>query len=179
MLATLISACAGNQAKHSYVEDYRAELEKAGLPAFSPDTLPGPAADFFRFLDGFSADMVASETTTVYAENAYLNDTLKTVRGNDAIREYFVETFENVESVEAEVVDAVGNDRSWYFRWRMTIVFKDLNKGEPSESVGVTHVVFDEDGKVAIHQDYWDAASAFFVLLPIAGPMINAVKDRL
>jgi hypothetical protein len=179
MLATLISACAGNQAKHSYVEDYRAELEKARLAAFSPDSLTGPAADFHRFLDGFSAEMVADETTNVHAKNAYLNDTLKTVRGNEAIRDYFVETFENVESVEAQVVDVVGSGRSWYFRWHMTIVFDGLNKGEPSESIGVTHVVFDDDGKVAIHQDYWDAASAFFVLLPIAGPMINAVKDRL
>ena len=56
--------------------------------------------------------------------------------------------------------------------------FEDFNDGEPSRSVGVSHVVFDDDGRVLIHQDYWDAASHFFVLLPF-GKIVDVVKDRL
>ena len=179
MLATLLSACAGKQAKHDYVADYQRELAQASLTPFSPDDLPDHARQFHDFLDGFSAEMVANASMDVYASDAYLNDTLKTVRGNAEIREYFVETFENVESVTANVVEVVGSGRSWYYRWNMTIVFDGLNKGEPSDSVGVTHVVFDENGKVAIHQDYWDAAGGFFQYVPLLGAGIRWIKGRL
>jgi hypothetical protein len=38
------------------------------------------------------------------------------------------------------------------------------------------YVLFDESGKVILHQDYWDSASGFFEHIPIVGGVIKAVK---
>lgn len=179
MLASLIAACGGNPERHSYVSEYLSILDEAGLGGVEPNRLPEGPRRFFEFLDGFSAEAVERDALEVYAENAYLNDTLKTVRGGEAIREYFLETFRNVAELDAQVVEVTGADRSWYFRWQMTMRFEDLNRGRPATSVGVSHVVFDDDGRVLVHQDYWDAASHFFVMVPIAGQVINKVKNRL
>ncbi|MDX1569455.1 MAG: nuclear transport factor 2 family protein [Xanthomonadales bacterium] len=180
MLSALVAACAGNSEKHQYVPAYEQAMASADFEsAVDVGALPDGPRRFYEFLDNFSAETVSRETGAVYAEDAFLNDTLKTLRGRQAIEAYFTETFTHVESLEAEVVEVVGADRSWFFRWRMTLVFKDLNDGQPSTSVGVSHVIFDDAGQVQVHQDYWDAATHFFSMVPIAGKIIEKVKDRL
>ena len=179
MLAAIIAACAGDMARHDYVKDYETVVAQAELPAIDAASLPDGPARFLAYLDNFSADTVANRTMEVYAEDAYLNDTLKTIRGNDEIREYFVETFTKVEALEASVVEVSGSGKSWFFRWQMTMQFEDLNDGEPAVSVGVSHIIFDDEGRVKVHQDYWDAASHFFVMVPIAGKIITRVKNGL
>lgn len=179
MITALLSACAGNPERHNYVSGYDAALSAADYPQHDPGNLPDFARRFHDYLAGFSAETVASRTTEVYAEDAYLNDTLKTVRGNTAIRDYFAETFDRVRALDASVEEVVGHGRSWFYRWRMTLTFEDLNKGRPLVSIGVSHVVFDEDGRVAVHQDYWDAATFFFTAVPVAGKLIDKVKDSL
>ena len=48
-----------------------------------------------------------------------------------------------------------------------------------ANGVPVEYVIFDDEGRVKVHQDYWDAASHFFVMVPVAGKIITRVKNKL
>jgi len=44
----------------------------------------------------------------------------------------------------------------------MTIAVQELAGGEPVTTYGMSHFRFDAEGKVILHQDFWDASAGFF-----------------
>ena len=136
-------------------------------------------ARFQDFLSVMNRETVRAKTRQVYAENAYLNDTLKTLHGAAAIEEYFLATTENAESITVRFDDVAESGGDYYFRWVMDVKLKKFKPGETLRSIGMTHVRFDEQGKVVMHQDYWDAAQGLFEHVPVLGSVIRAIKKRL
>ena len=180
MLARIAHALAGDVARHEYATGYLDALEAAGVTGtIDRASLPSGPRAFVAFLENFSKQHVAEQTLSVYAPDAWLNDTLKTTRGASAIRDYFTETAEMLAQMEAQVLEATGQARSWFFRWTMTMRFESLNRGQSIRSIGASHVVFDAQDRVLVHQDYWDSGTWFFLAVPVAGQVIDRVKRRL
>lgn len=162
-----------------------------GVSAYQDFLLSHPGADlqgpeeqaaiqrFQDFLSRFTAEKLQRDTTTVYAPDAFFNDTLKTVRGAEAIRAYYLETISHTESITVEFTDVARSGREYYFRWVMDVRFRGLARGRTVRTIGMTHVRFDSAGRVLLHQDYWDSTQGFFEYLPVIGPVIRAIKNRL
>lgn len=134
---------------------------------------------FQSLLSDFKAPDFAERIHEVYAEDAFFNDTLKTVRGVDEIEAYLVASADAIEKGTVEFLDGVADNGNYYFRWAMTIRFKRLARGEDKHSVGMTHVRFDSDGKVLLHQDFWDSTGGLFEHVPGLGWMLRRAKKRL
>ena len=141
--------------------------EQAGIERFR---------DFLEHLDEQSA---IDKTTTVYARDAYLDDTLKTVRGNEAIRDYFVKTAQGLDGMVVRFDDLAVSGRNYYFRWTMGTRMKHLARGRNIRTTGVTLVRFDREGKVILHQDYWDSARGVWDHVPGIGAVIRGIRSRL
>ena len=43
----------------------------------------------------------------------------------------------------------------------------------------MTHVRFDDQGRVLFHQDYWDAGSVVYERVPVLGSLVRFVKARV
>lgn len=161
---------------------YLSRLEELSkLPTVAPGS-EHEAAAVERFKDFFSVlseENVKSKIDRVYAADAYLNDTLKESEGVEQIREYFIESARAVHECRVDVADWTRSDGDYYFRWIMTIRFKRFGGGRETRSIGVSHVRFDAEGRVALHQDYWDAASGLFEHIPLVGGLIRLIKRRL
>lgn len=147
---------------------------------------PRPGADteaaierLRRFFDDVTPETVRSMAGEVYAPDAYFNDTLKTIRGGEAIEAYFLKTAQNAASVRVEFVNIARDGDDFYFRWRMTMRVDALEGGEPLVSWGVTHFRFDEAGRVTIHQDFWDSAGGLYEYIPVIGGLLRAIRARL
>ncbi len=139
-----------------------------------------PAARRFQeFFVDFRNAVESGAVKDMYAKDAYLNDSLKEMHGVDAIDNYFRKTLETATVVRVSFQDAAVSGENYYFRWVMDIRAPELNEGQAIRSMGMTHVLFDPEGKVAVHQDYWDAASGLFQYLPVIGSMMGWVKGRL
>jgi hypothetical protein len=136
-------------------------------------------ARFSDFVSDLSEERIRASAPSVYAEDAWLNDTLKTVEGSAAIEEYFVESARATEEIRAQVTGWARSGADFYFRWEMAIRFRKLRRGRTCRSIGMSHVRFDRYGRVAFHQDYWDAAAGLFEHIPILGWMIRKIKARL
>jgi len=185
LLAILLtSACAG---KTAVVDPMKFHDE--ALAATDPATLGAPATAsaaqneaverFKSFFGDLNEDRVKKNIRSVYAPEAWFNDTLKSIRGVDALEHYLVDTARAVESCKVDVDEVVASPNGVYVRWRMHIRFKKFRRGETHSSIGVTLLRFDKDGLVAYHQDYWDSGANLFEKIPVIGAGIRAVKRRL
>lgn len=134
---------------------------------------------FENLFSDFSEANIREHVRDVYAENVYFNDTLKEVRGIDELENYLIESATAVESCHVDIEDVASNNGNYYVRWVMAIRFKRLARGETTRSIGISHLRFDDDGKIVLHQDYWDAASGLFEHIPLIGWGIRKVKARV
>ncbi len=163
---------------------WHAESLKATEAAVIGSPAPGSpeqkaAVEKFRgFFGDLKEDAIKANIRSVYAPDVRFNDTLKSIRGVDGLEKYLVATARNVESCKVEIDEIVPTPSGVYVRWRMGILFKKFHKGETQWSIGVTHLRFDKEGRVAYHQDYWDSGSNLFEKVPVLGAGIRAVKRR-
>ena len=177
--ALLLTSCATmpDSPKPDPLDEYRAALSAAEKEG------SGNEEDGLRNIKSLLAEFTKenmSRAADVYAKDAFLNDTLKTVRGGQAIEDYFVETCDSLEYARVKFDDTLrSEDGSYYLRWTMVMKSKVINKGNEIETIGVSHIRFDKEGKVLVHQDYWDSARGVFEHIPIIGKGIRIVKNRL
>jgi hypothetical protein len=61
----------------------------------------------------------------------------------------------------------------------MLIVSPGLNDGAPLVSYGVSQFRFDQEGKVLLHRDFWDAGTGLYEYLPGIGGLVARARDLL
>lgn len=184
-LALLLSACsaaprgATRDAWQEYLETVRRQQEAGATlePGSEEERLA--VARFQDLLSDYTAPDFASRIGDVYADDAFFNDTLKTLHGAAEIEEYFVATAAALERGTVEFVDLAAGDGDYYFRWVMTVRFKRLARGEDVVSAGMSHVRFDAAGKVVLHQDFWDSTGGLFEHVSGLGWLLRRAKARL
>tara|TARA_B100000902_G_C27261719_1_gene891195 strand:- start:893 stop:1381 length:489 start_codon:yes stop_codon:yes gene_type:complete len=133
---------------------------------------------FTKFVSHWSPDTVKSEVMSVYAQDAYFNDTLKELTGRDQIAEYMERSLGATTGVAVEVNDIAYGNSDFYYRWTMKIYFKSLNNRNPGVSEGMSQIRYTEDGLIALHRDFWDAASGIFEYLPVFRSAMPWVKGK-
>lgn len=162
-------------------EEYRAILDQTSATAVAlsdVDRAQAIARVQAVFLP-FSVENVRQRVREAYADDAYFQDTLKAVRGIDAIEEYMAESADQCESCTVDFEDVVASGLDVYMRWTMHIRFKKLRRGTTCSSIGMTQLRFDENGRVLMHQDFWDSGANVFELIPVLGGLIRFVKRRI
>jgi hypothetical protein len=162
----------------SVLERLRHELPQAFPRGSSAEQ--AALARFAAFFADFSPNKIERLVDLTYAADVWFNDTLKTVRGREALRGYLAHSASAVQSCRVKILDTLSNEGGDYFvRWHMVIRFKRFKPNEDTETVGISHLRFDRDGLVALHQDYWDATQGLFEHVPILGMGIRAIKKRV
>lgn len=81
-------------------------------------------------------------------------------------------------SYSLEIDDIASTDKGHYLRWTMKFAAPKLAKGQEIVSVGMSHLIFDDEGKILLHQDFWDSSSNLFEHIPLVGGGIRMVKKR-
>jgi hypothetical protein len=164
--------------------DYLTELaaQSKSAPALARGSAEETTAlaRFQTFFADFSPQKIDVLLDSTYSENAWFNDTLKTIRGREAMRGYLRHSAEAVQSCVVDVKESLCNNTGDYFvRWVMTIRFKRFKKGQDTTTIGMSHLRFNSEGKVCFHQDYWDSTAGIFEHVPVLGWMIGKIKARL
>ncbi|MDE2144068.1 MAG: hypothetical protein KGJ84_16790 [Elusimicrobia bacterium] len=183
-VAVFLSACAGHPTVSNPIADHEAALAAtdskiAGSPAPGSPEETAAVARFKAFISDLSTASVKSDIRKVYAPVLFFNDTLKTIRDVDTLEKYFLTTDDAMSSYGLKVEQTISTPQGVFVRWRMDVVFRRFHKGQVQSSIGISHVRFDNEGRVIYHQDYWDSGSALFEKIPILGAGIRAVKRRI
>ena len=175
-LLIILSGCAG-PATYDYTQSVReAEAAKPGVVLSA-----GDERDAIGRFDAFFADVtvesIHSRIDGFYAPEVYFNDTLKTLRGREAVKEYFLRMPQHTEFVRGKTLDHSRSGANYYVRWILDVRYKGAK--ETVRTMGVTLLRFDESGRVVLHQDFWDSSAGFYEHLPVLGGVVRWIKSKI
>lgn len=163
-------------------EAYRQTLER--LDARYPEP-PPPAvreaglARFGAMWSDLTEASVSELGEQVYAEEAWFNDTVKTLAGGESIAAYLLETARRVDACTVSIDHAVHDGADTYIRWTMRFVLKGRTAEDEIMSCGMSHLRFNPEGQVVLHQDFWDPAGGMYEYFPGLGWLIRQVRGRI
>lgn len=149
-------------------------------PEPGSETGQAALARFCRFFENMTPEQVESTVEEVYAPEAWLYDTLVLHHGIGQIKPYFIATAKRASGVQVEVLDTLTSGKDVFIKWRMDIKWSAFRqKGRVTTSFGMSHLRFDESGRVVMHYDFWDSAHGFFEHLPVVGGLIRFIKRKV
>jgi hypothetical protein len=129
------------------------------------------------FFETLSPQSVA-QLHTIYDAQARFKDPFNEVQGLPEIERIFQHMYVALDQphfvVTGQVVDGPQAFLTWEFRFR----FKRFDTITLQAVRGASHVVFNEQGLVTMHRDYWDAAEELYEKLPVLGGVMRWLKKR-
>jgi hypothetical protein len=129
------------------------------------------------FFETLSPQSVA-QLHTIYDAQACFKDPFNEVQGLPEIERIFQHMYVALDQphfvVTGQVVDGAQAFLTWEFRFR----FKRFDTTTLQAVRGASHVVFNEQGLVTLHRDYWDAAEELYEKLPVLGGVMRWLKKR-
>jgi hypothetical protein len=129
------------------------------------------------FFETLSPQSVA-QLHTVYDEQATFKDPFNEVQGLPEIERIFRHMYVALDQphfvVTGQVVDGAQAFLTWEFRFR----FKRFDTTTLQAVRGASHVLFNAQGLVTMHRDYWDAAEELYEKLPVLGGVMRWLKKR-
>ncbi len=173
-----MAACSTAAKKYGYVSDYNDTLES--VDGNKPDmAYPDELANLIRLFSDLKSDNVSQQVMDTYSQTLYFNDTLHTFTDRDKLAEYLIDGAQRVDDISIAFHDVAITGENYYVRWIMRMQFRVLRKSVDSQSIGISHIRFDEAGKINFHQDFWDNTAGFFEHLPFVGGMISRIKASM
>ncbi|MEM6543763.1 MAG: nuclear transport factor 2 family protein [Pseudomonadota bacterium] len=127
----------------------------------------------------YSRENLEANIKKVYADEVYFRDAFKQFRTSSEIEEYMLAGLEPLSDAEFVFNRVARTGSEFYLDWTMRLDFKSTPDGTWEESIGVTHMRFNSEGKVIFHQDYWDPTDIVYRRIPIAKQLIAYVKKKL
>lgn len=145
-----------------------------------PDTPPSTEEAVTRVIAFFEtlapADVAA--LGRLYAADARFKDPFNEVQGLPAIRHIFEHMFVALDGPRFVVTGRVVQGSQCFLTWEFLFSFRSFHKGVAQTVRGASHLVFDDQGLVTLHRDYWDAAEELYEKLPVVGGLMRWLKQR-
>lgn len=134
--------------------------------------------DAARALGHFYATLTPASLAQLgyfYAPDARFRDPFNDVVGLPAIERIFRHMFASLAHPRFEVTNCLCDGREAMLGW----IFRFGSGRGAREIRGVSHLRFDESGRVVEHIDHWDAARQLYETIPALGTVLRAVRRRL
>jgi steroid delta-isomerase len=132
-------------------------------------------ARLVQFYETIGPDRLHAQLAQVYAADAQFKDPFNEVCGLEAIAGIFAHMFEQVNEPRFVVTTRVLQGSQAFLTWEFRFRMKRFSN-ETQRILGATHIIFDVEGKVALHRDYWDAAEELYEKLPVLGSLMRWLK---
>lgn len=134
-------------------------------------------AELANFFEKLTPDSVA-QLPRLYDAQARFKDPFNEVQGLAEIERIFQHMYVALDGphfvITAQLVDGAQAFLTWEFRFR----FKRFDTQTLQVVRGGSHLVFNEQGLVTLHRDYWDAAEELYEKLPLLGGVMRWLKKR-
>ena len=178
IFACSTTACAGRSGSEnpSYPAAYRAALVETEQSA------PVRNRDlelFIKFLESIGTPGSAKAASELYSENIHFSDALILTKDKQVIVKHFSDLEAAGNKVKVTMHQRILSGNDIFLVWSMEARFTPIRREMISDSLGVTHLRFDRNGKVILHQDFWDSTEGFFRHIPVLGSVVNSVRRRV
>ena len=119
-----------------------------------------------------------SRLSALYATEARFKDPFNEVRGVPEIERVFTHMFESLDTPHFIVTERIVQGEQCFLTWDFRFRFKRFDTHTWQTIQGGTHVVFNAQGQVILHRDYWDAAEELYEKLPWVGGVMRWLKHQ-
>ncbi|MDI9233008.1 nuclear transport factor 2 family protein [Limnohabitans lacus] len=130
-----------------------------------------------EYFEKLTPDSVA-QLPDLYDGQARFKDPFNEVQGLAEIERIFRHMYVALDGphfvITGQLVDGAQAFLTWEFRFR----FKRFDTQTLQVVRGGSHIVFNEQGMVTLHRDYWDAAEELYEKLPVVGGVMRWLKKR-
>jgi ketosteroid isomerase-like protein len=118
-----------------------------------------------------------------YAPDASFKDPFKEVQGLPQIQSIFAHMFESLEQPRFVVTSRMLQGKQCFLVWDFLFRFKTMQPGVEQRIRGGSHLVMalnaNNEWRVVMHRDYWDAAEELYEKLPWVSGLIRWLKRRV
>lgn len=135
-----------------------------------------PIEPFQRYLETLTAESVP-QIMGLVARDVRFIDPFHDVTGADAMQRVFAAIFVSLKNVRFTVTDQAWSGKAWYLRWRFE--GERHQGGQIFEFDGMSEIYLDEEGRVRLYRDHWDAAGGFYEKLPILGAILGWLRRKI
>jgi hypothetical protein len=173
LLLLSVSACT-QQGPAPYAGRYVAALER------HPGVQPASNAPIEAFVAFFSSHdrVTGPSAATLYAPELYFSDTLLTSETHAEVVAHLERMRDGAGDLAVTVIDQQIDGADVYLIWRMYARFKPISRTVESDTIGMTHLRFDAEGRIVLQQDFWDSTEGFYRHLPFIGALVSSVARR-
>ena len=119
-----------------------------------------------------------SRLAALYAPEARFKDPFNDVRGLPEIERIFTHMFKSLDTPHFIVTERIVQGQQCFLAWDFRFRFKRFDTRTWQTIQGGTHVVFNAQGLVTLHRDYWDAAEELYEKLPLVGGLMRCLKRQ-
>lgn len=113
-----------------------------------------------------------------YAVDARFKDPFNDVNGLDAIEQIFNHMFKALDSPHFIVTERIVQGSQCFLGWDFRFKFNRFDTGTWQTIRGGTHLKFNENARVTLHRDYWDAAEELYEKIPLIRALMRWLKRR-
>ncbi|MFM6993093.1 MAG: nuclear transport factor 2 family protein [Rhodoferax sp.] len=113
-----------------------------------------------------------------YAPQARFKDPFNDVTGLKEITRIFAHMFVSLVQPRFVITERVQQGMQCFVTWEFRFEFRGFHKHREQVILGASHLVFDAQGLVVLHRDYWDAAEELYEKLPLVGSLMRWLKRR-
>ncbi len=114
----------------------------------------------------------------LYAADARFKDPFNEVQGKPAIEAIFRHMFVALHEPKFVVTQRVFQGKHCFLTWDFRFHFRRFDTETPQTVRGASHLIFNDQGLVTLHRDYWDAAEELYEKLPVVGGLMRWLKRR-
>lgn len=172
--AAALGACTQSRPS-DYADHYQAALTRL---SGTTDITPAMTERFVAFFTHEEEAEAAADPAELYGDPLYFSDTLLTTSDRDAALRHLRRMRDSAQSLKVRLIDQQISGQDVYLIWQMEATFQPVRRQVTSNTVGVTHLRFDDAGRIILHQDFWDSAEGLYRHVPVLGALINAIRGR-
>ena len=172
LISLMLNACSNVEQKS--LQDYLA------IAPANPDVIKNKRIQpLIKLYNQIKLISLTDQLNETYAENIFFNDTLVTLHKRRELLKYLEHTQKQLDSMSFEMLDVKENNNDVFVRWTMHTRFTVMGQSCNIQSIGMSHLRFNNEGKIILHQDYWDSMQGFYQHIPIIGGVLQWIKIGL
>jgi hypothetical protein len=138
---------------------------------------PPAVARLITFFETLSPEQLA-QLPAFYAPEAAFKDPFNEVQGPAAIEKIFRHMYVALDRPRFVVTDAITQGNQCFLTWNFEFYFRRFDTTTLQTVRGGSHLKLTDNGLIAWHRDYWDAAEELYEKLPALGSLMRWLKKR-
>lgn len=130
--------------------------------------------DYVSFFENMKTDDLV-HLDRFFTSDAHFKDPFNEVHGIDKITHIFEHMFNTLSNPNFHVDEALLTGDVAYIKWQ----FNAQLKKKSITLIGISRVVFNQQGLASEHIDYWDASEQFYMKLPFIGGLLRFIQRQV